>query len=120
MNQSLSELKDFITSEIEKEDSHSPPAFGKAGACVGALESLFPNDSREIRKWKRYGLLRFFLGKNTIKTCTDGECTVLLRFATVNIGDDQRPRWIARPKAILQAAEIIKYLDAEAGQGALL
>jgi len=116
----LRELKDFITSEIIKENSDERPSLGMRGATVHALESLFPNDSKEIRKWKRYGLLRFFLGKDTIKACTRGECVVLLRWATVNIGDDQKSRWIARPKAILHAAEIIKYLDAEAGQGALL
>jgi len=84
---------------------------GLMGLCVNALESLFPDDLPEIAKQKRYGLLKFFFGKESAKHLKRGEASALLDWAQEN----KAPR----PKAIREAGYIIELRDLEAGQESL-
>lgn len=74
---------------------------------VIALESLFPDDSKEMRTAKRYGILKWAYGVDSTKKLNEGQADAL-------------KSWAATDSAVEEAAAIIAFRDKDAGQQRLL
>lgn len=84
---------------------------GNRGRCIGVLESLFPNDSDEMKTAKRHTLSAYLLGKDSSKQWTAGETVALLAWACAN-GDASR----IDENAPIEAERIVRQYEAEHGQ----
>lgn len=90
---------------------------GQRGAMVGALEALFPSESRDMRKQCRYSLLRYVYGVDSSKKLTDAQALALLAWAQERDGIGM---WRASDLAIAEAAAIVNAVGEAAGQRQLL
>lgn len=109
-------LKAGIAQRIEKAGLLKADEMQR-GAMIGSLEALFANDSKEIRAGKRHMLTKFLIGKDSTKDATGAEIAVLLAWASERLDSGE---YAPDPTAIQEAALVIKGMDAEAGQTALL
>jgi len=78
---------------------------------VQSIESLFPDDDKEMRKAKRYSVLRYLFGVDSSKNLTIGQKDAILAWCTVG-GDYTKPH----PDAFAEAARIVEAQGVANGQ----
>lgn len=98
------------TAALAADDEHR-------GAMVGALEALFPNDSKEIKTAKRRMLLKHLCGVDSSKDLTGAQVAVLLGWASERLDSGE---FAPDAMAMQEAALVVKAADVAAGQQELL
>jgi hypothetical protein len=91
---------------------------GQRGALVGALNALFASDAKEIQTNKRHMVLQYLTGKDSSKNLTGAEIAALLPWTSERLAETNE--YVPDPMAIQEAALIVKAMDADAGQAALI
>jgi len=95
------EVKAAILAEVWEQDT--PIAKTYWWMPSRALEALFPFAAHEDRKVRRYSVMRYLVGKESVKDLTDSECNALVR-------------WAHTPAAQAEAALILDECGEERGQ----
>ena len=94
---------------------------GLRGACVSALEALFPTNNDLLRKQMRYSLLDYIFSVQSSKDLSGPQVLALLDWAQEDLGADGEGKLHYAPNkdAVIEAARIINQVEEQAGQSKL-
>jgi hypothetical protein len=89
----------------------------QCGALVGALDALFASDAKEIQTNKRHMVIKHLCDVTSTKQMSGAQVAVLLGWASERLDSGE---YAPDPMAAQEATLIVKAMDADAGQAALI